>query len=174
MTYIRQIAYIFQKNICYISMDPDNLRKLTDDQKYDADIATRQAEINDWSYNNKMDTLFVFQILFVSILFACILVACKGAGLISSVYIWYSLGIVALIVILTIINRAMYTNYRRDSRYWNKRKFLDDNNRSSPLRADDPTLQEYNNVINPSGGGGGGGGGGGTGTLGSDGVCKCS
>ena len=98
-------------------MDPDNLRKLTDDQKYDADIATRQAEINDWSYNNKMDTLFVFQILFVSILFACILVACKGAGLISSVYIWYSLGIVAVIVILTIINRAMYTNYRRDSRY---------------------------------------------------------
>jgi hypothetical protein len=66
----------------------------------------------------------------------------------------------------------MYTNYRRDSRYWNKRKFLDDNNRSSPLRADDPTLQEYNNVINPSGGGSSGGGG--TGTLGSDGVCKCS
>ena len=33
--------------------------------KYNNQLATRQYEINEWSYNNKMDTLFVFQILFV-------------------------------------------------------------------------------------------------------------
>ena len=152
-------------------------RDLSSDQKYDVDLANRQIEINDWSYNNKMDTLFVFQVLFISILFACILVACKGAGLISSVFIWYSLAIVGVLDALMIINRSVYTGYRRDNRYWNRRKFDDDNHSTSPLRAGDTSYQTYldtvKSVFDPvvPGGSGRGGGTGGGGTGG--GACKC-
>jgi hypothetical protein len=35
--------------------------------KFNNQLATRQYEINEWTYNNKLDTLFVFQILFVTL-----------------------------------------------------------------------------------------------------------
>jgi hypothetical protein len=101
--------------------------------QYNIDLATRQIEINEWSYNNKMDTLFVFQILFISLLFVSILMIFKSYGIVGGPFVWYSLMVVLIIVVMTIINRSMYTVNRRDYTFWNKRKFDDDNNKKSPL-----------------------------------------
>jgi hypothetical protein len=115
----------------------------TSDQQYDINLANRQIEINDWSYNNKMDTLFVFQILFISILFVSILAAFKQMGMIGSAFVWYTLFIIVILVVLIIINRSMYTNNTRDSRHWNKRHFGDDNMKASPIGLDNPSLGDY-------------------------------
>lgn len=111
--------------------------------QYNIDLASRQIEISEWSYNNKMDTLFVFQILFMAILFISILMALKTTGVVGGAFIWYTLVIVILIVVLIIVNRSMYTNNRRDVRSWDKRRFEGDNTNQSPLRRGDPGYQSY-------------------------------
>ena len=111
--------------------------------QYNIDLATRQIQINEWSYNNKMDTLFVFQILFMAILFVSILMVLKTTGMIGSAFIWYSVSIVIFIVVLIIINRSIYTQNRRDLRQWNKRRFDGDNKLDSPLGRGDPSYQSY-------------------------------
>jgi hypothetical protein len=111
--------------------------------QYNIDLASRQIQINEWSYNNKMDTLFVFQILFMSILFVSILMALKTTGMIGGAFIWYSMAIVIFIVVIIIINRSLYTQNRRDLRLWNKRRFDGDNTLESPLGRGDPSYQSY-------------------------------
>jgi len=116
-------------------------------EKYNSDLASRQIEINEWSYNNKMDTLFVFQILFMAILFICILVGLSNMGMVGTAFVWYSIAIVTLLVIMIIVNRSMYTEHRRDNRMWNRRTFDDDNKKLSPLGAGDVSYQKYMNDL---------------------------
>ena len=111
--------------------------------QYNIDLANRQIEINNWSYNNKMDTLFVFQILFMSILFISILMGFHKGGIIGSAFVWYALVIVILLVSIIIINRTMYANNRRDTRMWNRRRFEGDNQKDSPLARGDASYQAY-------------------------------
>ena len=111
--------------------------------QYNIDLASRQVEINEWAYNNKMDTLFVFQVLFMAILFVSILLVLRSTGMIGGPFVWYSFGIVLLVVVMIIINRSMYTNKKRDMRLWNKRRFDDDNTKSSPLGPGDASYQSY-------------------------------
>ena len=111
--------------------------------QYNIDLATRQVQINEWSYNNKMDTLFVFQVLFMSILFVSILMGFKSTGLIGGAFVWYTLIILIILVVIIIVNRSMYTNNLRDDRMWNKRRFHDDNTKESPLGRGDASYQSY-------------------------------
>jgi hypothetical protein len=118
----------------------------TSNEKYRIDLTNRQIEINEWSYNNKMDTLFVFQLLFISLLFASILIALNKQGIVGAPFVWYSVIVVALIDIIIIINRSIYTNNWRDQRFWNKRHFSDDNKLASPV-----SQANYVNVLQQAG-----------------------
>jgi hypothetical protein len=91
--------------------------------KYNNDLATRQYEINEWSYNNKMDTLFVFQLLFLSLVVSAILVYLSGIGLFGSGLLGLLCGLLLVAVILVLVVRAIYTAKTRDQRYWNRRQF---------------------------------------------------
>jgi hypothetical protein len=91
--------------------------------KYNNDLATRQYEINQWSYNNKMDTLFVFQLLFVSLVLSAIFVYMSKVGLFGGALLGLLCGILLVTVVLVLIVRAIYTNKQRDQRYWNRRQF---------------------------------------------------
>jgi hypothetical protein len=112
-------------------------------EEYNIDLATRQTQVNEWAYHNKMDTLFVFQILFISLLFVAILLVLKGQGLLGGGFVWYSLFIVMLLDVIIIVNRSVYTNTRRDSQMWNRKRFGDDNNKGSPLARGDASYQSY-------------------------------
>ena len=91
--------------------------------RYNNQLANRQYEINEWSYNNKMDTLFVFQILFVTILLAAGLAYLNKMGFLSMTLLGIIVGILLFIDIAVLINRFNYTNRIRDKRYWNRRQF---------------------------------------------------
>ncbi len=91
--------------------------------RYNNQLATRQYEINEWSYNNKMDTLFVFQIMFVTLLLAAGLVYLNRLGFLSTTILGLVVGILLFIDIAILINRFNYTRKVRDQRYWNKRQF---------------------------------------------------
>ena len=91
--------------------------------QYNNQLALRQNEINEWSFHNKLDTLFVFQLIFISLLAICVLVYFQKAGFFNQALLGVLSGIFLFGMILVIANRAMYTNNTRDKRYWNKRIF---------------------------------------------------
>lgn len=86
-----------------------------------SDTYARQAEINEWEAQNKLDALFFLQVLFIY--FAIIiglLYGRKYAGIpANTFYIFFSL--LTLILVGTLWNRAAYTTNSRDKRYWNRR-----------------------------------------------------
>jgi NADH:ubiquinone oxidoreductase subunit 3 (subunit A) len=85
------------------------------------DTYTRQGEINEWQAQNKLDTLFFLQILFVFFSIVVILLYLRQATFIGSSTVYGTVGILLLIVIGILWNRVSYTNMSRDSRYWNRR-----------------------------------------------------
>jgi len=88
-----------------------------------AGLAARQNEINEWSNFNKLDTLYIMQILFVSLSFVGILAFLLSNGSISQALFTFVTYFVAAIAILMLIIRWRYTNVARDGRYWHKAKF---------------------------------------------------
>lgn len=90
---------------------------------FNKDLAGRQNEINEWSYNNKLDTLFVFQTLFITLLISAVLVYLQKAGFYSSNLLGLLTGVLLFANIAIIINRSMWTSKTRDKRYWNRRRF---------------------------------------------------
>jgi len=89
----------------------------------DNDLAKRQNEINEWETGNKMDTLFIYQQLLIILCATIILSFLWQKGMIGTTVFITFMAILALIFIFTIVNRAQYTNFKRDLRYWNQRRF---------------------------------------------------
>ena len=90
---------------------------------YDKDLASRKYEMNEWSVNNKRETLFVFSMLFIMLSGLLFITGLWKLKLIS-ISIYLLLGIPMLIIfILTIVYRSQYTNIFRNKRYWNKKSF---------------------------------------------------
>lgn len=100
-------------------------RTAVESEAYDRDIANakRQAEINDWSAYNKLDTLFVSQLLFIALVFIAPLVYLKTRYLIPSGVFYGILLIVVLILVFTITWRVQYTDKSRSNRFWHRRRF---------------------------------------------------
>ena len=86
-------------------------------------LATRQHEINEWSNENKLDTLFFMQILFITLTFISVLVFLQSRGTLPPTLFFIFTSIACLIALTTLIIRARYTNVIRDSRYWHKARF---------------------------------------------------
>jgi hypothetical protein len=86
-------------------------------------ISARQNEINEWANQNKLDTLFFLQILFISLTFISVLVFLKSSGLISEYLLNLFMVLTSALSIFVLISRAKFTNTERDSRYWSKNRF---------------------------------------------------
>lgn len=91
--------------------------------KRNVDTASRTQEIKEWYYNNKLDTLFIFQLIFISLCFLAFLAFLAKLGYISNAITGIMIGILIVVNILIISNRAIYTDKVRDKRYWSKRMY---------------------------------------------------
>jgi hypothetical protein len=85
------------------------------------DTFQRQGEINEWEAQNKLDTLFFFQILFLFFTVAVVLLYFRQQGTLPSGAVYIVLGVLLIIVIGVFWNRATYTGKSRDKRFWNRR-----------------------------------------------------
>ena len=85
------------------------------------DTYQRQGEINEWEAQNKLDTLFFFQVMFLFFSVAVVLLYFRQSGTLPSTAVYIILGVLLLIVLGTLWNRASYTSRSRDKRYWNRR-----------------------------------------------------
>jgi hypothetical protein len=79
--------------------------------------------MNEWSVNNKKDTLFVFSALFVGLCIILVFTVLLRMSIIGSGLWGTTCGITILIFILIVLNRAQYTDQLRNKQYWNKKNF---------------------------------------------------
>ena len=86
----------------------------------DADTTKRIYEMNEWTVQNKKDTLFVLSSLFITLSALLLLTVLWRMGVSTG----YTAAIYAVPVVIIfafiVINRSQYTNNIRDQRYWNR------------------------------------------------------
>ena len=85
------------------------------------DTYSRQAEINEWQAQNKLDTLFFLQLTFLFFTLMVFLLFLRQYGVMTNGMLWMIGGFCLLLLIGTLWNRASYTMNSRDKRYWNRR-----------------------------------------------------
>ena len=86
-------------------------------------VLNRQVEINEWSNFNKLDTLYILQVIFIGLCLVCILAYLMLQGLITPYlfkFISYTIGLIVLVMIAL---RWRYTSLSRNKRYWHKAEF---------------------------------------------------
>jgi len=89
----------------------------------DNSLASRKTEMNEWTVNNKKDTLFVYSSLFIMLSVLLLLTGLLRMSLIST-SLWVICGLIIIIVfVLILVNRSHYTDVLRNKRYWNKQIF---------------------------------------------------
>lgn len=85
------------------------------------DTYSRQGEINEWQAQNKLDTLFFLQTLFIFFAFVVVLLYFRKAGTLTTTPFYIFLGVALAFIIGILWNRSSYTMNYRDQRYWNRR-----------------------------------------------------
>jgi len=89
----------------------------------DNQLASRKTEMNEWTVNNKKDTLFVYSSLFVVLSGLLLLTGLLRMEMIST-SLWVGMGVTLIVVFVVILLvRSRYTDILRNKRYWNKQIF---------------------------------------------------
>lgn len=90
------------------------------------DAMGRQSEINEWTYQNKMETLFILQVTFLGLLLVSLVGMLGRMGIVNRMYMWYIAFFLGVILFLFWMVKAGYTKEVRDRRFWSKRTFAGD------------------------------------------------
>ena len=100
-----------------------NQKNNTDSILQNKELLNRKYEMNEWTVNNKKDTLFVFSMLFVVISALLLITGLFRMGIISTT-VWVAISVIVLLVfIFTVVYRSQYTDIYRNKRYWNRKIF---------------------------------------------------
>ena len=85
------------------------------------DTYIRQGEINEWQAQNKLDTLFFLQTLYLFFTLMVVLAFLRRYGILTTGILYMVGGLFTVILVGILWNRASYTFNSRDPRYWNRR-----------------------------------------------------
>ena len=91
--------------------------------KDDKQLAKRKVEMNEWSVENKKETLFIYSIFFMLLTISVFLSALVSIGTISSYLCTSLVALFVIIFIIIVLYRARLTTNYRNKRYWHKRSF---------------------------------------------------
>jgi hypothetical protein len=94
-----------------------------DSATFDSQVAKRQFEINEWTVGNKQDTLFIMQLIFISLTFIAPLLYLVRIELLPLMVFYGIVCLILIALILTFMIRYQYTDKTRDLRFWNRRRF---------------------------------------------------
>lgn len=94
--------------------------------QYNDDLTRRQAEINNWYFENKRETLFVLQLILLIMLFSTIVLTLIGQGLLGDAAGNYLLAFAVIIGASVWLYRWYFTRNIRDPVFWNRRQFSQD------------------------------------------------
>jgi hypothetical protein len=122
----KNVYYYYKRNQDMLRLGQDPIERMKRDSTgliHDRDVAQRQYEMNQWTSGNRADTLFVYQLIFICVLTLALFTSMWRMGVVSTGFLGLLIFALIIIIVLTIVNRAQYTAYTRDQRYWNKRQF---------------------------------------------------
>ena len=107
-----------------IASDVDTIAaKQASVREINANLVNRQYEINEWSNENKLDTLFFMQVLFITITFISCLLFLRSRDIIPPMLFFTLISLASVISVLVLLSRTRYTNVLRNSRYWHRARF---------------------------------------------------
>lgn len=92
------------------------------------DLVNRQHEINEWSNSNKLDTLYIIQVLFICLSLVGVFAALFSMGIITKTPFLAVSAFLLIVFLIVLIIKWRFTSVIRDEQYWNKMKF-----KSKPL-----------------------------------------
>ena len=91
--------------------------------KFNKDLSKRQFEINEWYYQNKLETLFFLQVFLISTLIMTIIIYMFKRGYMTASATGLSVVALGSVVVIVGITRYFYTSRTRDRRLWHRRYF---------------------------------------------------
>jgi hypothetical protein len=91
--------------------------------KHDKDLTRRQVEINQWYFEDKLETLFFLQLFFIVMLAEAIVVYLQRNSYITMPFAGFLTAILFAIVTAVGLYRWRYTSDIRDVRFWHRRNF---------------------------------------------------
>lgn len=100
------------------------------------DSLNRQKQVNEWSYQQKMETLFMFQLAFLVLMVLVITSSLGKMGIVNS-SMSTLIGTIAIILVgLIWLFRYFFTRNIRDRQQWNRRYFNGDYTKAPTISAD--------------------------------------
>jgi hypothetical protein len=111
--------------------------------KHDKDLTRRQTEINEWYFNDKLETLFFLQMFFIVMLAEAIILYMQKNSIITAPFAAFLTFVLLGVVIGTGLYRNQYTSDTRDGRFWHRRSFREKQifvatPENKPCNCDDP------------------------------------
>lgn len=91
----------------------------------------RQIQLSQWTYRDKMETLFIYQLLFLGIMTTCLFAVLARIGFFDDKVVYLVGAMVLLVVGLVWYFRTSYTKGVRDKYTWDRRYFNDDFTKAS-------------------------------------------
>lgn len=98
---------------------------MNNDTKDEYNFYQRMNEVASYTYSNKMDTIFVFQLTFISLLVFIILYYLAKNNIISYTILWSVSILLGLFVVFVYVNRLLVYSKIRDNRDWSRINFGD-------------------------------------------------
>jgi hypothetical protein len=106
---------------------------MTKDDHSNMDLMDRQVELNEWTYHDKMETLFMSQMIFMGLLVAAIFTILSKYGFFNRGFVYIIMVIISIVIGLVWFFKDAFTRNVRDRRYWNKRHFTGDSKTDSVI-----------------------------------------
>lgn len=85
----------------------------------------RMNQIGDYTYQNRMDTVFVFQLLFIGVAVIIGLFYLKSINIITPFFVYPMTILITIIILFIFINRIVLTNNIRSKTNWFQLNFGD-------------------------------------------------
>ena len=99
------------------------------------DSIKRKITINEWYYQYRLETLFIFQIIFIGIAGLLLLSILSSYGIIPRLFVIYYTIIMVGIIGTVWYFKSNYTKNVRDPYHWDKKRFPADSTTSSPINS---------------------------------------
>ena len=123
---INNIMYYYARNQDVNTIQTQILERAKSEAQgsvHDSQLSKRQFEMNEWSASNKAETVFMMQLLLITVTFTIFLLFLNRIGLIPTSIFSLVAGLLFIAFVITFIVRNQYTNNFRDNRYWNRKNY---------------------------------------------------
>lgn len=103
----------------------------------DQESMERQVQVSEWTYQDKLETLFIFQLMYIGLLVLILFMVLAKLGFFRTGFVYLIAIVIAIVIFAIWLFRSAYTKNIRDKRQWNRRRFPGDGSTNPAVPAAD-------------------------------------